>query len=267
MDFELIMDNNKLLQNINKIIHERTGIYLTKEKYYLLIHKLSRILKNKNYRNLADFYSLIKNGDITVIDNLINNITTNHTFFFREKNHLNILVNDILQKGKNNPIIWCAASSTGEEVYSIIIALLENKINNFLLIASDINKKVLLQMKKGIYNVSKLIETDKTIINKYFVNESKNGEYNYCIKDHLKKYFITKRINLIDNIKFEKQFDYIFCRNVLMYFNKDTQKKVINMLINNLKDYGYLFVGHSESLIQANNRIESVFSSVYNKKL
>ena len=82
----------------------------------------------------------------------------------------------------------------------------------------------------------------------------------------MKKFYIAKKINLIDNIKFENRFDYIFCRNVLMYFNNNTQESVIDMLLNNLDDYGYLFVGHSESLMHMNKKLESVFSSVYNKK-
>lgn len=267
MENEMITKDKQALQYINKIIHDKTGIYLPEEKNYLLIHKMSRLLKNNDQETLNDFCNMIKNGNNDEINKLINNFTTNHTFFFREKSHLTILANDIKIKRKNNPLIWCAASSTGEEVYSIIISLLENNISNFTIVASDINSKVLIHMKKGIYNETRLGEIDKKIARKYFIKVTDRKDSRYRVKEHLRKYFVTKRINLIENIKFEKKFDYIFCRNVLMYFNKNTQESVINMLLKNLNDSGFLFVGHSESLLHLNNNLESVFNSVYTKRL
>ena len=263
---EITMKNDNLLQYINERIHNKTGIFLPPEKKYLLIHKITRMLKNNDYNSLYDFCQLLKNNNKDGINNLINNITTNHTFFFREKSHLMILANDIKNKKNSYPLIWCAASSTGEEVYSIIISLLENKISNFKIIASDINSNVIFHMKRGIYNESRLVELNSDMINKYFTKCYIRGDCYYKIKDYLKKFYIAKKINLIDNIKFENRFDYIFCRNVLMYFNNNTQESVIDMLLNNLDDYGYLFVGHSESLMHMNKKLESVFSSVYNKK-
>jgi chemotaxis protein methyltransferase CheR len=259
------MMDYKMLQHINRIIHDSTGIYLPEEKSYLLIHKISRLLKNGGC-DLDVFYESIKNGNKEEVDNLINNVTTNHTFFFRERNHLDVLIKNIKARKNKHPKIWCAASSTGEEVYSIIISLLENNIRNFILIASDINSKVLFHMKKGIYNESKMTEMDGKILSKYFTRHDISGNSCYEVRDYLKKYFIVKRINLIDNIKFEMKFDYIFCRNVLMYFNKSTQESVIDMLLNNLDDSGFLFVGHSESLLHLNYKLASVFSSVYNKR-
>jgi chemotaxis protein methyltransferase CheR len=201
------------------------------------------------------------------MEDLIHYITTTHTFFFRENTHLKVLYNDILLREIKRPLIWCAASSTGEEVYSIIIELLEHGINDFLLVATDINSNVLKTCKRGVYSKERLKEVEPYILAKYFTVDGDHGSENYKVNDVLKRYFILKKINLIDDIEFQEKMDYIFCRNVLIYFDKETQKRVVDNLLRNLKDLGYLFVGHSETLMHITNRVESVFTSVYNKKL
>jgi chemotaxis protein methyltransferase CheR len=140
-------------------------------------------------------------------------------------------------------------------------------INNFFIIASDINKDVLLHLKKGVYNKERLKETEPAIIDKYFIPDTTSrADVNYyTVRKDLKKYFIAKRINLIEEPLLEKQVDYIFCRNVLIYFDKETQVRVIENLLRNLTKLGYLFVGHSESLLNVTNKVEGVFTSVYSK--
>ena len=140
---------------------------------------------------------------------------------------------------------------------------LEAKITKFVVLASDVNKDVLERMIDGVYNEEKLLNTNKHIISKYF---KKIDDYHYRITDKLKKYLVVKRINLIDNFTFEQKIDYIFCRNVMIYFDLETKKKVVDNLLANLKDDGFLFLGHSENLFNITDRVESVFVSVYNKK-
>jgi chemotaxis protein methyltransferase CheR len=266
-DFQI---NQNFLDLFRDLIKSNLGINISREKDYLIQNKLSRLLKKSKYNNLSDFYKALKGKDHESLEELIKYITTNHTFFYRESNHLKILRNDIKIRNIYNPVIWCAASSTGEEVYSIIIELLEHGITEFRIIATDINKDVLMHMKKGIYSRERMKEMDINMINKYFdqiVNDDNKRTNFYRAKDYIKKYFIAKKINLIEDIKFEKKFDYIFCRNVLIYFDLETQRKVILNLIKNMKDLGYLFVGHSESLLNVTDKVEAVFSSVYNKKL
>lgn len=258
--------NENYLNLFRELIHKRLGIYISEQKDYLLKSKLSRMLKQSEYKSIHEFYSSVKNNENESIENLIKHITTNHTFFFREKIHLKILRNDILLRRIQKPLIWVAASSTGEEVYSIIIELFEYNIRDFLIIASDINKDVLVQIKKGEYVKEKFIHTPPEIIKKYFTMRKEDRKEIYKIRDECKKNIIVKQINLVDDLNFEKAFNYIFCRNVLIYFDRETQIKVVNTLLNNLDKTGYLFVGHSESLLNINDKIETVFSSVYNKK-
>lgn len=259
--------NENYLNLFRELIQKRMGIYISEQKDYLLKSKLIRLLKKSDYKNIHEFYSSVKENDNESIENLIKHITTNHTFFFRERIHLKILRNDILLRKIEKPLIWVAASSTGEEVYSIIIELSEYNIRDFLIIASDINKDVLMQIKKGEYSKEKFVHTPPEIIKKYFIKMKGERSEKYKIKDECKENIIVKQINLVDDIKFEREFNYIFCRNVLIYFDRDTQIKVVNTLLDNLDKTGYLFVGHSESLLNISNKIESVFSSVYNKKV
>ena len=231
----------------------------------LLKSKLEKIMRAGEYKSYAHLYQAIKKNDAECVELLSKHITTNHTFFFRERTHLKILTNDILIRKKDHVLIWCAACATGEEVYSMIIALLEAGIYNFSILASDINRESLIHLKRGIYQGNRLKFVEKDILKKYFLK--RQGADYYRVKKGLKQYFIIKRLNLIDNLMFEQQFDYIFCRNVLMYFNRETQTAVVLQLLRNLEDYGYLFIGQSESLLHMSEEVESVFSSVYNKKL
>ncbi len=259
--------DQKTLDLFRTLIHSETGIAITREKDYLLVNKLARMIRTSAYSNADELYHAIQGGDSEAWQNLVNGITTNHTFFFRERAHLNILKNDILLRKISSPLIWVAASSTGEEVYSIIIELLEAGISDFKIVASDISKEVLIKMKHGVYGMHRFQEVSAGILSKYFQPVQGDRAGTYRVKDALKRYFVAKQLNLIEPLRFESQFDYIFCRNVLIYFNTVTQKQVIANLLANLKDFGYLFVGHSESLMNVTDEVESVFTAVYNKKL
>lgn len=259
--------NDGFLELFRELIHEKLGIYISKDKDYLLTSKIGRLMKKYDYKNVSGFYQSLKDGDTESFERLVRYITTTHTFFFREESHLKILRNDILLRKIENPIIWCAACSTGEEVYSIVIELYEHKIYHFLLIATDINRDVLIKCKRGIYHKDRVKDINKNILNKYFIKIKGEKDIYYKVKPIVKKNVIIKKINLIDNIRFEQKINYIFCRNVLIYFNRETQQKVIQNLIKNMDDLGYLLVGHSESLLNITHELESVFSSVYNKKL
>jgi chemotaxis protein methyltransferase CheR len=253
----------KLLGNFRKLIYEKLGINISKEKIYFLETKLKRLLNKENIDNLQDFYDSLISGSQKSMDLLIKYITTNHTFFFRENDHLDILC-DILQKRKSiqKIYIWCAAASTGEEVYSIIIKLLENGIYNFAVFASDINKKVLHHLNKGIYHNARLSYVDKNIMQKYF---QKIDNEHYKISGKLRKFILIKSINLIDRLVFDEKFDFIFCRNVLIYFDEQIRKIVVENLIRNLKKGGYLFIGQSETLFIYFKNIKRVHNSVYIK--
>jgi chemotaxis protein methyltransferase CheR len=262
MIFERYTINEKNLDMFRNIIYQELGLNFTKEKNYLLLTQISRLMFKQKIKNVDELYLFMKEDSYNLKNILAESFTVSHTYFFREKTHLKILINDISLKNIRKPLIWCAASSSGEEVYSILISLLEKGISDFLIVASDINKEMLFSAKKGIYHIDRMKNVDEYILYKYF---DRLDRYHFKIKDFFKKFIVVKQINLIEKNIFVKQFDYIFCRNVMIYFDRPTQNKVIDFLLNNLTKDGYLFLGQTEFIFD-NQNVESVFYSVYNKK-
>lgn len=259
-----VTDND--LKLFSRIIYKRMGISFPETKHYLLRQKLHKIMIKTSYHSLMDLYEEVKEGHEQAIEILIRFITTNHTFFFREKDHFEYLAQDIRKRGVLSPVIWCAASSTGEEVYSIVILLLENGIYDFKIIATDIDRDVLRHMKEGVYTQDKFVNMNRYYQLKYFDKIQSNKETLYRIKYHCRKNVVIKRVNLIDNLRFEKSFNYIFCRNVMIYFDVQRREQVVKNLMRNLNTGGCIFTGHSESLLSAPHGLINVYPSVYMKK-
>lgn len=256
----------RLLRMYRNLIYNRLGINFPREKDYLLKEKLRKLLLKSRFENLDELYLELEAGNEYAVETLIRYITTNHTFFFRESDHFKFLIKDIQDRFIVSPIIWCAASSTGEEVYSIAIELLESGIIDYKIIATDVDLDVLRVLKQGIYPKEKIKNVGPNILFKYFKPILKDNETHYKVIDRLKKNIIIKKVNLISNIKFEKKFDYIFCRNVMIYFDEKRKQLVIKNLLKNLKKSGYIFTGHSESLLTMPSRFINVYSSVYKRK-
>lgn len=256
----------RYLELFRALIKEKMGIYYSPCKDYLLDSKLKKLLRKSNHHNIKELYEAIKNEDREHFETFVKYITTNHTFFYRESEHLTLLRQQILANRRSQNYIWCAAASTGEEVYSIIIELLEHKIENFLIVATDINRNVLRQMKQGVYSEERLKYLSDSVRKRYFTEQKDEMGTKYLVKDFMRKYYVIKRLNLIEKIRFEKHFHYIFCRNVLIYFDKETQRKVILNILENLHDDGLLFIGHSETLLHMSERLTLLNASVYKKR-
>lgn len=254
------------LRLYRNIIYKTLGINFTNAKDYLLKEKLKKLLSKSTYNNLNELYKELLEGDEYAIETLIRYMTTNHTYFNRESDHFKYLIKDIQNRSIVSPVIWCAASSTGEEVYSIAIELLENGIIDYTIMATDIDNDVLKCLKEGIYSSNKLNYISPTVLFKYFKPIKVNNETLYKVKKRCRKSIIIKKVNLIENIKFVKKFDYIFCRNVMIYFDDHRKNIVIKNLLKNLKNNGLIFTGHSESLLTMPVGLVNVYSSVYKRK-
>jgi chemotaxis protein methyltransferase CheR len=255
------------LDIFRKFIYQNYGIQIKQEKNYMLEAKLQKALKVSNYK---DIKKLLNDADYQkdINDKIISSITTNHTFFLREADHFTFLVRDIIKNQIKKPIIWCAASASGEEVYSIAISLLEAGITNYLIIASDIDMKSLFKLKTGKYSNNKTNLLNSVLKKKYFrEKKDERGEIYYHVKEYLKKNIIIKRINLINSLNLEKNVNYIFCRNVFIYFDNINQKKVLLTLLANLKKNGCIFLGHSENLLTVGlpGNLKIAAPSVYRK--
>lgn len=258
------------LEVLRSLIQKRTGIFYPKNKDFLLQARVSSLCKDGGFRTEAEVIKEMKNDDSELWGSFIKSFTTNHTFFFREVEHYDLLIKEIRSRNLEKPTIWIAAASTGEELYTMEIRLIEAGIRDYFIMVSDINKQNLMQVKKALYPAGRLKFVPENLLRRYFTLVRKpQEEDHYQVKDILKTGFVLKTLNLTDPLRFEQKFDFVFCRNVLMYFPAPVQKQVVRMTMDNLNPGGCLFIGHSESLgsLQLGHEMDTVDVAVYRKKV
>lgn len=259
------------------MLYDRFGIYLSEQKRILVAGRLSKRLRQLGLSSFTLYFEyLVADKTGAELSELINRITTNHSFFFREREHFDFLVKTILpeieikmKQSASYPLrIWSAGCATGEEVYSISMLLREYYGNRFDkidygLLATDISLSALNDANVGEYSEAKLRELPLSYKNAYF---SKKSEDVFSIKNEIKKMVLFKRLNLMaDTFPLKGQFDAIFCRNVMIYFDQESRKKVVQTLFNYVKPGGYFFIGHSESLRREDCPFTYVKPAVYRK--
>lgn len=266
--------SNEEFKLITDFIKDHSGIHLKDEKKTLLVGRLGSIVREHNLTSFMAYYQLLKNDqEGKELSRLIDKITTNHTYFMRESEHFNYLTQEVLpymkMAIKNKDLrVWCAASSTGEEPYTLAILLSEFFKNDaFLwdkkLLATDLSLSVLEEAKKGIYTKEKLSALPKIWLLNYF---DKKNEFQFQVKHSLKKEVIYRRFNLLEpQFPFKKKFHIIFCRNVMIYFDNETKEELVNKLYDVLEPGGYLFIGHSESLNREKTKFKYIKPAVYRK--
>jgi len=256
-------------KNIRDYIYEKSGIYISDTKKYLIENRLSRILQEKNLNNFEEYFKLIKfNTNGNELTRLFDAVTTNETYFFRESHQLTTLVDDVLPKilttktGSKKLKVWSAACSTGEEPYTVSMMLMEKRLaaSSFEIHASDISEGVLASAKRAIYNSYSVRNIPDTYMKKYFAPISQNFNLNAKVKNTVN----FRKLNLIENRNFKsiRDIDVIFCRNVLIYFDTKAKQKVVSNLYDSLNPGGYLIIGSSESL---HNITRAFRPSVINK--
>ncbi len=251
-------------KKLTSLIYKESGIVLNEQKYELLSARLAKRMRLKKISSITDYLKLIDNNTNEFID-FIDAITTNHTFFFRENAHCEYLIKTL--DTKKYIKIWSAASSSGEEPYSIAIQLAANGFQ-FEIFASDISNTMLEIGQRAIYPKERVRSVPLPMLRTYF----KKGKGAY--KDHVKvKSSIIKKVkfakyNLLEESQFPDsiKFDIIFCRNVMIYFDNITREKVVNNLLKSLKRGGHLFVGMSESLQGIKNNLKTILPSGYINK-
>ncbi|MCX7856683.1 MAG: protein-glutamate O-methyltransferase CheR [Deltaproteobacteria bacterium] len=249
---------------LRDFIYERTGIYFTENKMYLMENRLVNRLNELGLSSFEDYYFYLKYGNEktkTELLNLYDAVTTNETSFFRNPQQFDafrtIVIKDYLENGQNTTFglrIWSAACSTGEEPYTIAIVLLElmeylKKNIPFSIYATDISPRVLESAKTGIYSEYSMRGVSDNIKKKYF---TLTKEKNYKIKEDVKKFVRFDFMNLMDQEAYRlyRNMDTIFCRNVLIYFDEKAKRKVLENLYECLKPGGFLILGYAETLHQ-----------------
>lgn len=270
----MISIEDRDLDKLIEFIKLNYGLNLTKKKS-LIKGRLQNYIIQNNYIDFKDYFRyLLKDKNGVLINELINKLTTNHTYFMREMNHFTYLRDSVLpylmNRLQNKDIrIWSAGCSSGEEAYMIAMILDEffhgdKKGWDKKLLATDISSQVLEKAKLGIYLNEKLNVLPKSWRDKYFIQLD---EYNSQVIPSIKKEIIFRRFNLMNStFPFKKKFHVIFCRNVMIYFDLETRKRLAKTFYQNTETGGYLFIGESESLNYPDLPFKYVMPSIYRKE-
>ncbi len=246
---------------LRDFINSYCGIYFDGDSKFYIEKRLYYRLHQKQFKNYMEYYYFLKydpNRD-EELNSVVEVLTNNETYFFREQSQLKAFSEEILpeilqgkqRQNKKELNIWSAGCSTGEEPYTIAVLILEKGIQNRLkveILGTDISQRVLKNARLGVYSKSSFRSTDEKYLNRYF--EKMEGE-RFRIKDEVKSLVTFGHLNLMDigRIKLLKTMDVIFCRNVLMYFDINARKKVIESFYDRLVPGGFLLLGHAESLM------------------
>jgi chemotaxis protein methyltransferase CheR len=260
------------------LVYEKCGINLRQGKKELVRARLGRRLREGGFKDFKAYYRFLtedESGDELVM--MLDAISTNLTSFFREARHFDFLTKEVLPtymadqaaRHGNRLRFWSAGCSSGEEPYSLAIWLLEyfgdRAGHDITILATDISTKVLAKAKSGVYPAVRLEKIPNSVLRKYFHRGYGKHEGYFRVKPLLKEMIQFRRLNLIEPFKFRRGFDLILCRNVMIYFDRSTQEALANKLYNVLREGGYLFVGHSETLTGINHRFKYISPSIYRK--
>lgn len=269
-------DTNMSAKNFRKLsqfIYDNYGIKMPDNKQIMLEGRLQKRLKENNigtYDEYCDFLFSDKGMSVELI-HMIDVVTTNKTDFFREPHHFEFLSSFLEKYSPNFLKVWSAACSSGEEPYTLSMVLSEHKLKksgfDFSILATDISSRILKRAIAAVYPLKTVEVIPLTLKQKYLLKSRDKENPTVRIVKTLRQKITFQRMNFMDNnYPVSGDFDVIFCRNVLIYFDKETQEAVINKLCAKLKNNGFLFLGHSESISGLNVPLKQLQPTVYQKK-
>jgi len=257
-----------------KMVMEKTGITLSDQKRDLVYGRLARRLRKLDFNSFNQYIDYLKTDPQDEMVEFVNSITTNLTSFYREAHHFEYLSNTalkyLLQKRRQEKRlrIWSAGCSTGEEPYTIAMTLRESipDINywDVKILATDIDTNVLAKASAGIYQKERINGVSKERYKKWFSQVDGEPE-KVQVNPKLRELITFKKLNLMEAWPMKGQFDILFCRNVVIYFNKDTQRILFDRFANILKEDSYMFLGHSESLYKVTDRFNLLGKTIHQK--
>jgi len=263
---------DKDFQELGRIIYDRTGIVISDAKKNMIYGRIVKRLRALKMDSFSDYVAFIssKEGDSEAID-FINAITTNLTKFFRENHHFEHLGDKVIaplisnRGGSKRVRVWSAGCSSGMEAYSIAMTVAETIPDlvswDFKILATDIDTNMLNRGKNGIYTNKDIENVPEKLVKKYF---KKYDDDNMIISEKLRKMVHFKRFNLLENIwPMKGPFDVIFCRNVVIYFDAKTQSQLFRNYHKVLKDGGWFYIGHSETLLDTAELFDSQGKTIF----
>lgn len=259
------------------LVYDQSRIQLGPNKKELVMARLSKRLRALGLKTYGEYCQFLKTkqGEEELGD-LIDAMSTNHTFFFRERQHFDflrdvVLPNNAPREGASPSVhIWSAACSSGEEPYSLALLLADyyagKPAAKWTIDCTDISTKILKKAQEAIFPGERLKDVPPAMVEKYFQKGMGEWEGHYRVRDDVKKHLTFQRLNLLGaRYPFKEPYDVIVCRNVMIYFDKKTQEELVNKFWPLLKPGGYLFIGHAESLTGTQHQYKMIKPAIYQK--
>jgi len=252
-----------------KLVDQLTGIHLAPIKKAMLAGRLARRLRERGVSNFADYFALIdEGGDRHERQVAIDLITTNESYFFREPKHFDAIVAHLLPQFRDRPLrAWSAACANGEEPYTLAMVLAETLGDNapWEIVASDISSRVLTTMRRGLYPLERAKGIPHPYLHRYCLKGTADYEGHFLVERRLRQRVTLAQINLVAPLPEIGMFDLIMLRNVIIYFDAETKRRVVYSILSRLKPGGWLIVGHAESLIGLPEGLEQIMPTIYRK--
>lgn len=265
-------------QAFSDLVYQKAGINLHHGKKELVRARLASRIREGAFKGFGDYYQfVVQGGSDEELVNLLDAISTNLTMFFREPKHFDFMADsffpEVVEKnkklGQKRLRVWSAGCSTGEEPYSIAVTILEKcpffREGDVKILATDLSSRALTTAAAGIYDQERLSEVPQEVLRRHFQRGKGNWSGSYRVKKRVRRMVHFRRLNLIEPFPFSRPFDLIFCRNVMIYFDKSVQAVVVGKFHRALEPGGYLFIGHSESLTGLDHLFKYVQPTVYRK--
>lgn len=270
-EFEYTVADFEILRTLS---NQYSGILVPDDKFDMFYSRLSKRVRLLGFNSFKQYCQYLNDHPDQEFTEFINAVTTNLTSFFREKHHFEYLSHTVLPEllRKNSVAkqikVWSAGCSTGEEPYSLAMTLKECLPADWdvKILATDLDTNVLATASEGIYSRDRIGGIDEQRLQRWFQKGTGSLSNKVRVKSELRGLIQFKRLNLMQDWPMKGYFDFIFCRNVLIYFDKETKESLANRYYGLLKDGACLFIGHSESLHQLNTEFELIGGTIYKKK-
>ena len=269
---EQVTLGDRELAQIAALVRTKAGITLTPAKRPLIIARLQKRLRHLQLRSYADYMTVLETDTTGAeLTSFLDALTTNHTYFFREEQHFEMLATSVVpewrQRHPHDTLrMWCAACSSGQEPYTIAMTLADMaQPVPYTMLASDLSTKVLQKASTGVYRMEDVKGLPLDLLRRHFERGVGAQDGLARVSAALRRNITYQQINLLEQGPGGKPFDVIFCRNVMIYFETDVQQRVVNMLERHLAPGGYLFVSHSESLNSVEHGLKWIAPAAYRK--
>jgi chemotaxis protein methyltransferase CheR len=264
--------NEREFEKISQLAYQHFGLDLGADKHSLVVARLGKMLRERSLTSFEDYYDYVKSDRTgAALAEMVDHLTTNHTSFFREPTHFQFLRKTIFPAllTRSQIHIWSAACATGEEPYSIAMALLEESPREAAakvkIRATDISHRVLEKASQGIYSKDRLAAIPLSMRNRYLLKLPGEPDNRRRFSDSVRSMIEFERLNLVAAMPLGYRCSVIFCRNLMIYFDRPTQQRLVQRLSQHLEEGGYLFTGHSEGLNSISHDLEYVCPATYRK--